>query len=73
MRGVSLAVPHFRQAQEFTCVAACARMVLAYYGRPLSEAEIAELLGTDETGTRFRDLTSLTVWNGRHLPASTCS
>ena len=35
-----LSVPHFQQELEYSCVAACARMVLAYYGDVRSEAEL---------------------------------
>src|SRR5262249_48643814 len=47
-----LNVPHFRQELEYTCVAACARMVLAHYGDVRSEADLRSLLDTQPTGTR---------------------
>src|SRR5262245_25086094 len=56
MRGNCLDLPHFRQEADYTCVPACVRMILAYYGRDIPEAEIAAVLVTEETGTRFADI-----------------
>jgi ABC-type bacteriocin/lantibiotic exporter with double-glycine peptidase domain len=47
-----LNVPHFQQEHEYSCVAACVRMVLAHYGESRSEAELRSLLDTKQTGTR---------------------
>lgn len=47
-----LNVPHFQQEFEYSCVAACVRMVLAHYGDIRSEAELRLLLDTQPTGTR---------------------
>src|SRR5262249_3905876 len=47
-----LNVPHFQQEFEYSCVAACIRMVLAHYGDHRSEAEVRSLLDTQPTGTR---------------------
>jgi hypothetical protein len=47
-----LNVPHFQQELEYSCVAACVRMVLAHYGDNRSEAEVRLLLDTQPTGTR---------------------
>jgi ABC-type bacteriocin/lantibiotic exporter with double-glycine peptidase domain len=47
-----LNVPHFQQEFDYSCVAACVRMVLAHYGDLRSEAELRELLDTQATGTR---------------------
>ena len=47
-------IPHHPQSLDYTCVPACVRMVAHYHGVMRSEAEIAHLLETDETGTRFR-------------------
>lgn len=33
-------------------------MVLAFFGHDVPEAEIAQLLGTDDTGTKFDDIVS---------------
>ncbi len=54
-----LSVPHFRQELESSCVAACARMVLAHYGDLRTEAELRSLLGTQSTGTRAGNLMRL--------------
>ena len=47
-----LNVPHFQQEFEYSCVAACVRMVLAHYGDLRTEAELRSLLDTQPTGTR---------------------
>lgn len=47
-----LNVPHFKQELNYSCVAACVRMVLAHYGRNESEANLRQLLGTTPHGTR---------------------
>jgi ABC-type bacteriocin/lantibiotic exporter with double-glycine peptidase domain len=47
-----LNVPHFQQEFEYSCVAACVRMVLAHYGELRTEAEIRSILMTQPTGTR---------------------
>src|SRR5262249_10935045 len=44
-------VPHFRQEHEYSCVAACVRMVLAHYGDVRTEADLRTLLDTQPTGT----------------------
>lgn len=51
--GVDLiAVPDVLQSTDFSCGAAALQSVLAYYGVGRSEAELIELLGTnEETGT----------------------
>ena len=41
-----LNVTHFRQETNYSCVAACVRMVLAHYGRIESEPDLCQLLGT---------------------------
>jgi hypothetical protein len=47
-----LSVPHFQQELEYSCVAACARMVLAQYGDIRTETELRLLLDTQPTDTR---------------------
>jgi predicted double-glycine peptidase len=47
-----LSVPHFKQELEYSCLAACVRMVLAHYGELRTEADVCVLLDTQETGTR---------------------
>jgi len=55
-----LNVPHHKQEQGYSCAPACARMVLAYYGRYHSEDELRQLLGTDAGGTPAGHLSRLT-------------
>jgi ABC-type bacteriocin/lantibiotic exporter with double-glycine peptidase domain len=47
-----LNVPHFKQEFNYSCVAACVRMVLAHYGHSKSEGDLRQLLGTTPHGTR---------------------
>ena len=44
-------VPHFQQEREYSCLAACVRMVLAFYGEYRSEDDLRRLLKTRVTGT----------------------
>lgn len=44
-------VPHFQQEREYSCLAACVRMVLAFYGDNRSEDDLRRLLKTRVTGT----------------------
>ncbi|HID62188.1 MAG TPA: hypothetical protein EYP49_05535 [Anaerolineae bacterium] len=43
-------LPHYPQSAEGLCLAACARMVLAYWGTTTSEEELTELLGIKNWG-----------------------
>lgn len=56
MPGISLIVPHCKQEQRSSCLAACVRMVLAHYGHSCSEGELRQLLGTGSHGTPARDV-----------------
>lgn len=58
----SLAVPHNRQEQTWTCVPACVRMVLASLGDHREKADIAQQLKTTPFGTRLSDLFELERW-----------
>ncbi len=49
----SLPLPHHSQEEEYSCTPACVRMVLAYYGLSLPEADVAQSLGTTTAGTPF--------------------
>src|SRR5689334_11407481 len=49
-------VPHFKQELPSSCLAACVRMILAYYGIPRTEAQIRAHLGTSPHGTPARAL-----------------
>jgi len=44
-------VPHFEQELDYSCLAACARMVLAFLGAEYTEAELRALLKTRPGGT----------------------
>jgi ABC-type bacteriocin/lantibiotic exporter with double-glycine peptidase domain len=44
-------VPHFQQELDYSCLPACVRMVLAFYGEQRSELELRRLLKTRVTGT----------------------
>ena len=54
-----LNVPHFRQEFNYSCVAACIRMVMAHYGRNESEDNVRQLLGTTSRGTRAAHVTNI--------------
>ena len=54
-----LNVPHFRQEFNYSCVAACVRMVMAHYGRNESEDNMRQLLGTRPRGTRAANVTNV--------------
>lgn len=43
---MTLAVPHFQQATSYTCLPACARMVLSFLGYEHTERELADAFGT---------------------------
>lgn len=53
---VSLTVPHYKQEQRTSCLAACVRMVLAHFGHSASEDELRQLLNTGSHGARARDI-----------------
>src|SRR5438128_2403473 len=59
MPSASLSVPHFRQESNYSCVAACVRMVLRHCGSDQSEADIRQLLGTTPFGTRAASITAV--------------
>ena len=52
-----LKVRHCRQEFNYSCVAACVRMVLAHHGQNRTEAELRQLLNTPPDGTPTRNLT----------------
>jgi ABC-type bacteriocin/lantibiotic exporter with double-glycine peptidase domain len=52
----SLNVPHYKQEFNYSCLAACVRMVLAYHGHQMAEADLRRLLGTGPQGTPARNL-----------------
>ncbi|MEE9616459.1 MAG: cysteine peptidase family C39 domain-containing protein [Anaerolineae bacterium] len=46
-----MSVPHFEQELDYSCLAACTRMVLAFFGAGHTEAELRALLKTRCGGT----------------------
>jgi ABC-type bacteriocin/lantibiotic exporter with double-glycine peptidase domain len=42
---MKLDIPHFRQTTSYTCVPACIRMILAYWGHYYSEENLVTILG----------------------------
>jgi ABC-type bacteriocin/lantibiotic exporter with double-glycine peptidase domain len=54
-----LNLPHYRQEFPYSCLAACARMVLAYLGCQRTESELRQLLDTKPSGTRVGNLVRL--------------
>ena len=54
-----LNVPLFRQEFNYSCVAACVCMVMAYYGHSESEDNVRQLLGTKPRGTRAANVTNI--------------
>lgn len=59
MPGASLNVPHCKQEFQYSCIPACARMVLGFFGSQHAEAELRALLRTDPNGTPARRLMEL--------------
>jgi len=59
MPSSSFKVPFFQQELEYSCAAACVRMVLAHHGDSRTEAELRLLLDTQPTGTRAGNLMRL--------------
>jgi len=48
---IYLEIPHYHQEFESSCLAACARMILKYWGKNFSEKDLRKLLKTKPTGT----------------------
>ena len=55
----TLKIPHYEQELNNSCLPACARMVLAYFGIEKSEQSIRILLKTKPAGTNPINLTNL--------------
>jgi predicted double-glycine peptidase len=47
----SIPVPHYQQERDYSCVPACVRMVLAFYGQDHAESDLRILLRTRVAGT----------------------
>ena len=56
MPSALLNVPHYKQEFHYSCVAACARMVLAHYGVQQTEEQVRITLGTKPSGTVLRNV-----------------
>ena len=54
-----LQVPHYKQSRGGSCLPAATRMILDFLGYPLSEAELAQRLGTKSFGTPAPNLRRL--------------
>lgn len=59
MSGVSLNTPHYKQEFPYSCFAAAARMVFAFFGRQHTEAELRAAMNTGSGGTVARDFMNL--------------
>jgi hypothetical protein len=51
-----LPIPYAAQSSDGACLPACAQMVLAYLGQPVSQVQLVRMLGTTEAGTPFSRL-----------------
>lgn len=51
MPRLSIPVPHYQQERDYSCVPACVRMVLAFYGQDHAESDLRALLKTRAAGT----------------------
>jgi ABC-type bacteriocin/lantibiotic exporter with double-glycine peptidase domain len=60
MPSASLNVLHCEQEFHYSCIPACAMMVLAFFGRQHTEVELRTRMRTGPTGTPVRRLTELT-------------
>lgn len=54
-----LSVPHYKQESRATCLPACVRMVLAYYGEERTEAELSQWLNVRFIGAQTENLRRL--------------
>jgi ABC-type bacteriocin/lantibiotic exporter with double-glycine peptidase domain len=61
-----LRVPHSPQEEPAGCLAACAQMVLAYYGITKSQATLNRLFGLTAIGTPYSTITRLAAL-GAHV------
>ncbi len=65
MPSVFLPVPHFEQSRDGMCLPACARMVMAYWGREIPEKELVHLFETKAFGTPISNVKRLEKWGYR--------
>lgn len=59
----TLKIPHYEQELNNSCLPACVRMVLAYFGIEKSEQSVRILLKTKPAGTNPINLTNLKNWD----------
>jgi ABC-type bacteriocin/lantibiotic exporter with double-glycine peptidase domain len=59
-------VSHFQQTRDGTCLEACACIVLAYLGSPVTEETVLNLFDGDESGTPSSRIRRLERW-GYHV------
>lgn len=57
-------LPFHRQEKPYSCVNACLRMILEYYGLKVSEKELRNRCRTTELGTYADDITSCLKYYG---------
>ncbi|MCG2766967.1 MAG: cysteine peptidase family C39 domain-containing protein [Anaerolineae bacterium] len=57
-----ISLPHHPQSAEGFCLAACARMVLAYWGKAVSEKDVVELLRIGISGVPASAIRRLSQW-----------
>lgn len=55
-------LPHYPQSADGLCLAACARMVLAYWGHVMDEETLAERLGIQPWGAPATAIQRLSRW-----------
>ncbi|MDP2704742.1 MAG: cysteine peptidase family C39 domain-containing protein, partial [bacterium] len=62
---MSMKVPYHKQSETFTCAPASLKMVFEYFGRHISEQELADELKTDKkNGTRNNKIIKTAVEHG---------
>jgi ABC-type bacteriocin/lantibiotic exporter with double-glycine peptidase domain len=57
-----ISLPHYLPSAESSCLAACVRMVLAYWGETTSEEDVAGLLGICSWGVPASAIRRLSQW-----------
>ena len=58
-----LKIPHCKQESDHSCLPACIKMVLSYFGVQKREQEIRSLLKTRPAGTNPLNVVRLRKWN----------
>ena len=60
---ITLKIPHYEQELNNSCLPACVRMILAYFGIEKSEQSVRILLKTKPAGTNPINLSNLKNWD----------